>query len=177
MLTDVCKELSCRSYAVCYSSFWCDFSEDGWDLLCLLLPLWPCGFAVKVFSNNSMWWEKYMIWQVCALWKVIWHQSSLTQIFPSHAGPDPITSGCLSGNPSLCGGFADNNAQNNLWAMGTDRRWIVCHSRGCPDQGNNQAQLSVIIIFSPWLSLFLGLVSNSASALKGYWKLSRENMK
>lgn len=149
--------------------------KDG-RLFCPVFPLWPWCFAVCAFSNSSSVTAKTpdlasMCFMKCDVASIIINPNT-----PSHARPDLITSGFLLGNPSLCGGFADNNAWNDLWAMKTDRRWITCHSGGCPDQGNNQVPLSIIII-SPWLSLFLGLVSSSASVLKACWKTSRENMK
>lgn len=117
--------------------------------------LWPWCFAVSAFCNCSSVTAKTpdlasMCFMKCDMVSIIINPNT-----PSHARPDLITSGFLFENPSRCWGFADNNAYNDLQAMETDRRWITCHSGGYPDQGNNQVQRSIIIIFPLGFFYFL----------------------
>lgn len=149
--------------------------KDG-RLFCPIFPLWPWCFAVCAFCNSSSVTAKHLIWQVCALWNVIWYQSSLTQI-PHHM------QGLTLSHLVSCLGILHFVEVLLITMLGMiSRQWKLTEDELPVTQEDALIRETIkyhclLLLFFPWLSLFLGLVSSSASVLKACWKTSRENMK
>lgn len=159
----------------CYFVLFCPFLRTVGSFVQSFL--FDLGALLYVHSATApLWQQKHLIWQVCALWNVIWYQSSLTQI-PHHM------QGLTSSHLVSCLGILHFVEVLLITMLGMiSRQWKVTEDELPVSQEDALIRETIkyhclLLLFFPWLSLFLGLVSSSVSVLKACWKTSRENMK